>query len=304
LARLSASVTAGQAVSPVNPSIAVLPFATMSGDREQEYFSDGLTEEIINALVRIPGLKVIARTSAFAFKGQNTDIRRIAEMLGVAHILEGSVRRSGNRIRVTAQLITADDGSHLWSERFDRELADVFEMQDEISALIAGTLHEKLTPESAPSRRHVPTLAAHEALLRAWYYTWKLTRESVAQAKQFFEQDIALDPQFALAHSAYAEHLFFLANVGAAPAHKLMSAMRGEARKALELDPSLAEAHAALALVAATYDHDWKEAEWRYTRGMVDGSVSPWTRTLCATCYLLPAGRVELGSSSIPPARS
>ena len=128
------------------PSIAVLPFANMSGDKEQEYFSDGLAEEIINALVKVPGLKVIARTSAFAFKGQNTDIRKIAETLGVTTVLEGSVRRSGNRIRVTAQLITAADGSHLWSERYDREMADVFAVQDEISAAISGALQVKLSP--------------------------------------------------------------------------------------------------------------------------------------------------------------
>ena len=293
LAGLSASVTAGQAVSPVNPSIAVLPFANMSGDREQEYFSDGLTEEIIHALVRIPGLRVIARTSAFAFKGQTTDIRRIAETLGVAHILEGSVRRSGTRIRVTAQLITANDGSHLWSEHFDRELADVFEMQDELSALIAGTLRAKLTPDCAPHRRHVPKLAAHEALLRAWYYTWKLTAESLAQANEYFKQAIALDPQFALARTGYAEHLFVLAHAGAAAAYEVMPVMRGEAQKALELDPTLPEAHAALALVAATYDYDWKVAERRYARIMVDGAASPWTRVLCANFYLLPAGRFE-----------
>ncbi len=111
------------------PSVAVLPFADMSGDKEQEYFSDGLAEEIINALAQLPNLKVVARTSAFAFKGQNTDIRRIAETLGVAHVLEGSVRRSGNRIRVTAQLITARDGLHLWSERYDRELAIALDPQ-------------------------------------------------------------------------------------------------------------------------------------------------------------------------------
>jgi TolB-like protein len=149
------------------PSIAVLPFANMSGDKEQEYFSDGLAEEIINALVKIPGLKVIARTSAFAFKGQNTDLRKIAETLGVAHVLEGSVRRAGNRIRVTAQLITAPDGSHLWSERYDRELADVFEVQDEIAVSIAKALQTMLTPQAPTRPRYTPKLAAHEALLKA-----------------------------------------------------------------------------------------------------------------------------------------
>jgi TolB-like protein/tRNA A-37 threonylcarbamoyl transferase component Bud32/Tfp pilus assembly protein PilF len=292
LAQVSGSPAAAQAVAQVGASIAVLPFANISGDPEQEYFSDGLTEEIINALVRIPGLRVIARTSAFAFKGRNTDVRRIAETLGVSNVLEGSVRRSGKRIRVIAELITAADGSHLWSERFDRELADVFEMQDEISESIARTLQAKLTPESAPRPRYVPKLAAHEALLRAWYFNWKLTPESAGRARQFFDEAIALDPQFALAHSAYAEHLFFLAHVGAGPAHELMPAMRAEARKALELDPSLSEAHAALGLIAATYDHDWQEAERRYTRAMLH-DVSPWTRALYGFYYLLPAGRAE-----------
>ena len=196
------------------PSIAVLPFANMSGDKEQEYFSDGLAEEIINALVKIPGLKVIARTSAFAFKGQNTDIRKIAETLGVANILEGSVRRSGNRIRVTAQLITAADGSHLWSERYDREMADVFAVQDEISAAIAGALHAKLSPQPAAKPRYTPKLPAYEALLKARHFHWKVTPESMEQAKEFYEQAIALDPQYALAQALYADYLGGRATMG------------------------------------------------------------------------------------------
>ena len=173
----------------------------MSGDKEQDYFSDGLAEEIINALAKIPRLKVIARTSAFAFKGQNTDIRRIAETLGVASILEGSVRRSGNRIRVKAQLITATDGTHLWSERYDRELADVFAVQDEISAAISKALQVRLSPQAAEKPRYTPKLPAYEALLKARHFHWKVTAESMDQAKPFFEQAIALDPQFALAHA-------------------------------------------------------------------------------------------------------
>jgi adenylate cyclase len=183
------------------PSIAVLPFANLSGDKEQEYFSDGLAEEIINALAKIPRLKVIARTSAFAFKGQNIDIRRIAETLGVASILEGSVRRSGNRIRVTAQLIAATDGTHLWSERYDRELADVFAVQDEISAAISKALQVRLSPQAAAKPRYTPKLPAYEALLKARHFHWKVTAEAMEQARPFYEQAIALDPQFALAHA-------------------------------------------------------------------------------------------------------
>jgi len=172
------------------PSIAVLPFANLGGDKEQEYFSDGLSEEIINALAQIPGLKVIARTSAFAFRGKEIDIREIAERLGVGTVLEGSVRRSGNRVRITAQLITAADGSHLWSQRYDREMADIFAVQDEVAAAIANVLQGKLGVQAA-TRRHAPKPEAHEAFLKARYYQWRLTPESIDRAREFYEQAIA-----------------------------------------------------------------------------------------------------------------
>jgi TolB-like protein len=142
-------------------SIAVLPFADMSPGKDNEYFSDGLAEEIINALAQMPVLRVIARTSAFAFKGQNTDIRGIAAALGVSHVLEGSVRKAGDRLRVTAQLIQAADGSHLWSERYDRELADVFEVQDDIATAIAGALEAKLAVRAASRRQPTPSMPAY-----------------------------------------------------------------------------------------------------------------------------------------------
>ena len=139
------------------PSVAVLPFANVSREGDEEYFSDGLTEEIINALTQVAGIKVIARTSAFAFKGKNEDIRKIAEALGVTNVLEGSVRRAGNRLRVTAELIHAADGTHLWSHRYDRELTDVFTVQDEIAAAITGALQVTLTgrPIAAPSHEPI-----------------------------------------------------------------------------------------------------------------------------------------------------
>ena len=179
-AAVSGALTAQARSSPVErtPSIAVLPFANMGGEKENEYFSDGLGEEIISVLARIPGLKVIARTSAFAFRGKELDIRKIAEMLGVRTVLEGSVRRAGSRIRVTAQLITAEDGSHLWSERYDRELADVFALQDEIAAAIATALATKLAVKSEASPQHTPVLAAYEAVLRARHHLNKVTRRS------------------------------------------------------------------------------------------------------------------------------
>jgi eukaryotic-like serine/threonine-protein kinase len=272
------------------PSIAVLPFANMSGDKEHEYFSDGLAEEIINALVKIPGLKVIARTSAFAFKGQNTDIRKIAETLGVANVLEGSVRRSGNRIRVTAQLITAADGSHLWSERYDRELAEVFAVQDEISAAIAGALHARLAPQPAAKPRYTPKLPAYEALLKARYYHFKLTPQAMEQAQGFYEEAVALDPQYALAPAGCADYFYGRAAMNMTPAHQAMPVVRAMAQKALELDPSLPEAHASLGMVASLYDYNWKEAERRLALATAGAAVSPWVR-LAYGGVLLASGR-------------
>ncbi|MEP7311182.1 MAG: TIR domain-containing protein [Pseudomonadota bacterium] len=284
------------AVAPAterNPSIAVLPFANMSGDKEQEYFSDGLAEEIINALAQIVGLKVIARTSAFAFKGQNSDIRRIAETLGVAHILEGSVRRSGNRIRVTAQLITAIDGTHLWSERFDRELADVFAVQDEISTAISKALQVRLSPQLAADTRYTPNLPAYEALLRARHFHWKITAESMEQAKPCYEQGIALDPQFALAHAHYADYLFGRTTLGMSRLREVAPTIRSLAERALQLDPSLADAHAPLCELAATHDYDWKEAGRRFALAAPGGHGSPLSHLSCGWTYFLGSGRRE-----------
>jgi len=175
------SVSANQPVEQP-PSIAVLPFANMSRDPDDEYFSDGLAEEILNALTHTSGLKVIARSSAFTFKGRHEDVRRVAEILGVTHVLAGSVRRAGDRIRITAQLVTASDGSQLWSERYDRELADVFAVQEEIATAIARTLQMKLV---AAARAYTPKLAAYEELLKARHYFSKWNPESAANKASF-----------------------------------------------------------------------------------------------------------------------
>jgi eukaryotic-like serine/threonine-protein kinase len=257
------------------PSIAVLPFADMSPGKDHEYFSDGLAEEIINALAQVPDLKVIARTSAFSFKGQNTDIRRIAEALGVTSILEGSVRNAGSRIRVTAQLITAADGSHLWSERYDRELEDVFAVQDEIAAAIAGALQVKL---AASPRRYTPNIAAYEALLRGRHYWAKLTPESLARSRECYEQAVELDPQFALAHNALAEHFYALAGNGLVPAREVVQRVRAGAAAALDLDPALAEPHALLGLVAASFEYDYREAARQFRMSTAREPVLPYVR--------------------------
>jgi TolB-like protein len=192
-------------VAEPQPSIAVLPFVNMSDDKEQEYFSDGLAEEIINALAQITGLKVTARTSAFAFKGKQEDIRKIAEALGVANVLEGSVRKAGNRIRVTAQLISAADGNHIWSERYDREMADVFAIQDEISQAIAEKLRVRLSTNRPLVRRHTENLEAYNLYLRGRNHHLKVTPEHMAKAREFYEQAIALDPNYARAWTGFAD---------------------------------------------------------------------------------------------------
>jgi len=275
-----------------SPSIAVLPFSNMSTDKENEYFSDGLAEEIINALAQIPGLKVIARTSAFAFRGKELDIRKVAEALGVATVLEGSVRRSGNRIRVTAQLITASDGSHLWSQRYDREMADIFELQDEIAQAIASTLHEKLSPQPAARRRYTPKLPAYEAYLKARYYQWKLTPESGVRAKECYEQAIALDPEFALAHVGYADHVLVQAFFVTGPTNQAISFARAAIQRALDIDPELPEVQGILGLQAVE-NYDWKEAEHRFLIAMAHDPIPALVRVWYGLFFLMRVGRAQ-----------
>jgi serine/threonine protein kinase len=283
---------ASQQSSAVEPSIAVLPFANLSADKENEYFSDGLAEEIINVLAHIPGLKVIARTSAFAFRGKEQDIRTIAQALGVRSILEGSVRRSGSRIRVTAQLIDAAGGHHLWSERYDRELADVFAIQDDIAQAIASALQTKLSVAPAVLRRYTPNLPAYDAYLKALHDMGHRTPEQLAPAREWLEQAIALDPQFALAHSTLGYYFLRQALPGLLPAHDAMPLVREAARKALSIDPSSPEAHALLGAVAAIYDYDWVEAERLFRLARRGVSVPPIVR-FTSMLYLLPVGRIQ-----------
>jgi eukaryotic-like serine/threonine-protein kinase len=272
------------------PSIAVLPFANMSRDADDEYFSDGLAEEIINALAQVDGLKVIARTSAFAFKGQNTDIRRIAETLGVSNVLEGSVRRAGNRLRITAQLIHAADGTHLWSQRYDREITDIFAVQDEISQAISEALQLKLSPAR---ERRMPSLPAWEAYLKYRDLQWRFTPEASKRSRECLEQALVLDPGFALPHVGLADYHLALSSVGGMPAREAMPRARDLARRALQLDPDLPEAHAMLGIVAAHYDLDWKEAERRFRLAMAREPISCHLRQWYSAFYLTSVGRRE-----------
>lgn len=287
---------AGSAIE-APPSIAVLPFANLSGDKENDYFSDGLTEEIINVLTRIPRLKVTARTSAFAFRGKDVDIRTIGEALGVRTVMEGSVRRSGNRIRVTAQLINASDGYHLWSERFDREAADVFAMQDEIATAIARAFEVKVSPGA--TRRPTQSADAYEHYLKAQYYSLKWTAESMGRARSHFEQAIALDPEFALARSMFAHYLMMLTDSNVMPADTAMPLIRREAQRALEIEPSQPEAHAIMGMVACVYDYDWDEAERQFALASAHEPVPPFVRTYYMHRCLLPLGRMAEGLEQV-----
>ena len=272
-----------------HPSIAVLPFANMSRDPDDDYFSDGLAEEIINLLAHVPSLKVTARTSAFAFRGKEQDIRRIAEALGVSNVLEGSVRRAGSRIRVTVQLINAADGYHLWSERYDRELTDVFAIQDEIAQAIARALQLKLISKPA---RHTPNFPAYEALLKARHHLRAYVPETHARVKEYCEQAISLDPEYAAPHTVLGFNYLHATTHTGRPMPEVAPLIRREARKALELDPFETDPHFLLASVAAVHDYNWPEGAREFQLAMASPSApaeAHWAYAL----YLSTFGRFE-----------
>ena len=287
----SASPEAAIPAVALGPSIAVLPFANMSADTNQDYFSDGLAEEIINLMAHVPGLKVIARTSSFAFRGKDQDVRRIAEALDVTHVLEGSVRRAGDRVRVTAQLIDAADGGHLWSERYDRELSDLFALQDDIASAITRALRIKLSGATA-APRYVPKVAAYEAYLKARHHQVKVTPDSWALAKTYYESAVELDPAYGLAHVGLGFYWLALPHFGQASAHDAVPKARAAAETALRIDSSIPEAHAVLGCLAAQYDFDWDAAERHFDAPMAREVGYPITRPLYGS-YLFMKGDSE-----------
>jgi len=253
-----------QAESEQDKSIAVLPFVNMSGDQENEYFSDGLTEELLNSLARVKELKVTGRTSSFAFKGKNTDLREIGQTLGVAHILEGSVRKAQNRVRITAQLIKAEDGYHLWSDTFDRELDDIFAIQEEIATRVVKELTSTLLGESAGQLVHMGTsnTQAYEAYLRGRYLFVRNPDDVQVQnaAEQLFQQALELDPRFTLAWYGKFEVLSFRQRGGGIDYKEGALQMRQLAEKMIAMDADLPESHLAMSRVALL-EMKWSEAE-------------------------------------------
>jgi serine/threonine-protein kinase len=266
-------------------AIAVLPFANLSTDPENEYFSDGITEEIINAVAAIHGLRVTARTSAFQFKGKDDDVRDIGHRLGVGTVLEGSVRKAGNRVRVTAQLIDVAGGFHLWSQRFDRDLEDIFAVQDEIAAAIARRLETQFHPAVPPQRgagtqpaeaaarsagsavssaTSKPDPAAYDAYLRGRYHRRHMFSggDAIERALAGYREAIETDPGFAPAYGALAElHVVLSIGFGTRPSRELMPEAKDAAERALALDPNLAEAHLARGLVAMYHEWDYPAAK-------------------------------------------
>ena len=252
----------GKTKQPDN-RLAVLPFVNMSPDPENEYFSDGITEELLNALTKVSGLQVTSRTSAFAYKGKNDDVRDIAIKLNVDKILEGSVRKSGNRVRITAQLINAADGYHIWSENYDRDLTDIFQVQDEISGIIANRLRENLTTvqKSIPLVKAATTnVTAYTLYLKGLHYWNKLTPPDARIAIECFEQAIAIEPNYAQAYALTAGTYGYLGAIGQMSPHRAFEIVHRYADKALQLDSSIAESHIAKACAYLFYEWEWQPA--------------------------------------------
>jgi TolB-like protein len=243
----------------------VLPFSDLSPAKDEEYFSDGLAEELLNSLVRIPGLRVAARTSSFQFKGENEDLRGIGRKLNVATVLEGSVRKQGERVRIGVQLVQVSSGFHLWSDMYDRDLTDIFAVQEEIARSVAGSLKVTLLEGKAPSPR-ATSIEAYNAYLQGKYFHARLTKENLEKAITYYEQASHLDPSYAPAWAALSRALSV--HAAAYGPVEQFSAARKAAERALALDPSLADAHAALGEIKLDYDWDWAGADAAYEQAL------------------------------------
>jgi serine/threonine protein kinase/TolB-like protein/lipoprotein NlpI len=253
--------------APEKTAIAVLPFTNLSADKEQAYFSDGLSEELLNVLANNPRLQVTSRTSAFSFRGKDVDIKTIAEKLKVTHVLEGSVRKAGNQLRITAQLIEVATDSHLWSQTYDRKMENIFVVQDEIAASVAGALKVELEGSEIPKSQHTSP-EAYNAYLRGLYFTDRGGKEDYEKAIGYYEQALRIAPNYARAWAAMARVHFNQSYWGYIPTDEGFPKARKEAEKALQLQPNLAAAYAQIGWIKAVYDWDWTGAEAAYRRAL------------------------------------
>ena len=274
-------------ISPSAKSIAVLPFVNMSNDPEQEYFSDGISEEIINTLVQIPGLKVTGRTSAFSFKNKNEDLRTIGEKLNVNNILEGSVRKSGNRIRIAAQLIEASTGFHLWSQKFDREINDIFIIQDEIANTIVEKLQVTLEGKSSEPREraHTQNVDAYQLYLKGMSFFYKRGLH-MFEGLRCFQDALKIDPDYALALCGLADSYTMLCLHSYMSPEEAWPKAAEAATRALQLGTELAEVHTTIATIAMLFERDWEKAEKEYEKALQLGPRYLQARSWYSVFYL------------------
>lgn len=278
----------GKTKQPAN-RLAVLPFVNMSADPENEYFSDGITEELLNAFTKVEGLQVTSRTSAFAFKGKNTDIREIGMQLNVDRVLEGSVRKAGNRVRITAQLINAADGYHIWSETYDRNLTDIFEVQDEISTIIANKCRENLTARKQEEKLvTIPTqnIDAYTLFLKGLHFHNKITPKNNKTAIEFFERAITLEPDYAHAYAMAATSYASLGATGQMHPNEAFAIVHKYSDKAIQLDGSLAAGYSAKGAAYLLYDWNWKQAYESLTRAIELHPATTEAHQLLSLYYL------------------
>jgi adenylate cyclase len=300
----------GQSIAPEAPagsrgpnsvpekSIAVLPFVDLSQYKDQEYFSDGLAEELIGLLTKVPELRVPARTSCFYFKGRQATIANIAQALKVAHVLEGSVRKSGNTLRISVQLIRADTGYHLWSQTYDRTLDDIFKVQDEIAGSVVQSLSVALLSAQPQARSAAPNAEAYQLYLRGRFHLNRRSPDDFRKAIAFFQQAVAMDPNYALAFTGLANCYSLLPIYDRlAKATETMPLAKTAILSALAFDDTLAEAHASLALILVLYDYDWLAAERHYQRAIELSPNSPmphqWYGELLVNTGRFDAGLLE-----------
>ena len=256
-------------------SVVVLPFLDLSPQKDQEYFSDGLTEEIIDALSRVPNLRVVARTSAFSFKGKNADIRQIGQQLNVTHVLEGSVRKDGDQLRITAQLNRVTDGTHLWSHTFDRQMRDVFAVQREISQSIA----DQLRAGQVPVREGTSDLEAYRLYQEGrYFFNQHLPETSYRKAIEYYQQAVDRDPKFALAYAGLADAYAYLAENFIVAPRDIMPKAKEAAEKAVALNDNLAEAHISRGIVMMEYEWNVPGAQREFLRAMQISPGSSWAR--------------------------
>ena len=293
--RLQPAVPVGPPPAAIGPSVAVLPFLDISPDRDNEFFSDGITEELTNLLARVPGLQVASRTAAFALKGRSLGARDVGERLRVKAFVEGSVRKVGDRIRVTAQLVDAATGYQRWSETYERKLENVFVLQEELSRAIVGALPLGVEPSAAVVVRPSTTvLDAYTLYLKGRFHAVKRSPESMRVAIEYFEQAVELDPGYALAHAALAECWMLLGfeEFGDVPPLAAMPTAKAAAKRALELDAHLAEGFVWRGGITLLFDYDWTRAEADLLHAIELRPELPTAHTWYAVylCAMLRAG--------------